>query len=343
MPGRPAARSCRRYPARVKWILRGLLALLVVLALGVAGALASAQLSLDRARAHTARTAALPQLTPSQVDGLVQIPANGMTFRARVAGLGNPGPPLILLHGFPQTSAMWEPLIGAAAAQGYRVLALDQRGYSPGARPEGADAYAVLELVADVIAVADAAGFERFHLVGHDWGCVVGWVTAIQHPERVLTWSGLSIPHPGTLLSDIARNPPTYIRVNTAPLVPETLLALGGMARLRGIYARATPAQRDEYLAVFSEPGALTAALDWYRAIGASLGSGDAASGPVSPPTLFVYGSREFWVNEDALVRQRKLVTGPYRELEVDAGHFVLEERPGEVVPAVLEQLAGAR
>jgi len=327
----------------VKWIFRGLLALLVVLALGVAGALASAYLSLDRGHAHSARTAALPRLAPGQADGLVQIPANGMIFRARVAGLGNPGPALILLHGFPQTSAMWEPLIGAAAAQGYRVLALDQRGYSPGARPEGVDAYAVLELVADVVAVADAAGFERFHLVGHDWGCVVGWVTAIRHPGRVLTWSGLSIPHPGTLLSDIARDPPTYIRINTAPLVPETLLAFNGMARLRGIYARATPAQRDEYLAVFSEPGALTAALDWYRAIGASLASGEAASGPVSTPTLFVYGSREFWVNEDALVRQRKLVTGPYRELEVDAGHFVLEERPDEVVAAVLEHLAHPR
>jgi pimeloyl-ACP methyl ester carboxylesterase len=329
------------YHARVKWVRRGLLALLLVLALGVAGVLASAQLALDRGRAHAARTAALPQLAPGQADGLVQIPANGMTFRARVAGLGGARPAVVLLHGFPQTSAMWEPLIDAAAAAGYRVLALDQRGYSPGARPEGVDAYALLELVGDVLAVADAAGFERFHLVGHDWGCVVGWVTAIQHPDRVLTWSGLSIPHPGTLLRDIARDPPLYIRINTAPLVPETLLTFNGMSRLRGIYARATPEQRDEYLAVFAEPGALTAALHWYRAIGASLGSGEAATGPVAVPTLFAYGSREFWVTEDALVRQRALVTGPYRERELDAGHFLLEERPDETVAAVLAHLAG--
>ena len=95
------------------------------------------------------------------------------------------GPGLFLLHGFPVTSAMWEPLIAPAAAAGYRVIAFDQRGYSPGARPAGVDAYRVDRTLEDVLAVADAAGFERFHLVGHDWGCVVGWRAAVSHLEQV--------------------------------------------------------------------------------------------------------------------------------------------------------------
>jgi pimeloyl-ACP methyl ester carboxylesterase len=309
--------------------------------LGVAAAVlvAGSLLSLDWDREHTARTAALPLSSRASADGLVRIQANGMTFRARVAGLSGSGPGLILLHGFPETSAMWVPLMEAAVAAGYRVVAFDQRGYSPGARPEGVESYLVPELIGDVLAVAKAAGFERFHLVGHDWGCVVGWGVAIQNPERLHSWTGLSIPHPGTLLADLRREPPAYIKVFTAPWVPEILLSFNGMARLRGGYNGMTAEQRDEYLAVFSEPGALTATLNWYRAITAGLDRGEEITGPVSVSTLFIWGTREVWVTQDALERQRKLAAGPYAELELDAGHFVLQEQTQATVAAVMEHL----
>jgi pimeloyl-ACP methyl ester carboxylesterase len=327
------------YHPPVRWVKRLslLVAFLFISALGVAAG--GSLLSLDWGREHTARTEALPLLAAGESDGLVRIEANGMVFRGRVAGLANEGPGLVLLHGFPETSAMWLPLIDEAAAAGYRVVAFDQRGYSPGARPEGIEAYETLELISDVVAVADAVGFERFHLVGHDWGCVVGWGVAIRHPERVTTWSGMSIPHPGTLLADLRKDLPAYIKVFTAPLVPEALLSFNGMANLRQSYSQSSPEQRAEYLATFSEPGALTAALDWYRAITSSLDGADAVAGPATIPTLFVWGEREGWVTDDALARQRKLVTGPYTELEVDAGHFVMQERPAEVVAAVMEHL----
>ena len=307
----------------------------VVAAVLVAGSL----LSLDWDREHTARTAALPLSSGASTDGLVRIQANGMTFRARVAGLSGSGPGLILLHGFPETSAMWVPLMDAAVAAGYRVVAFDQRGYSPGARPEGVESYLVPERIGDVLAVAEAVGFERFHLVGHDWGCVVGWGVAIQNPKRLHSWTGLSIPHPRTLLADLGREPPAYIKLFTAPWVPEILLSFNGMARLRGGYEGMTAEQRDEYLAVFSEPGALTATLNWYRAITAGLDRGEEVAGPVSVSTLFIWGTREGWVTEDALERQRKLATGPYAELELDAGHFVLQEQTESTVAAVMEHL----
>jgi len=267
---------------------RLLLILGILLCVAAAIPVVGSLLSLDWDREHTARTAALPLSSSASADGLVRIQANGMTFRARVAGLSGSGPGLILLHGFPETSAMWVPLIETAVAAGYRVVAFDQRGYSPGARPEGIESCLVPELIGDVLAVADAVGFDRFHLVGHDWGCVVGWGVAIQNPERLHSWTGLSIPHPGTLLADLRRDPPTYIKVFTAPWVPEILLSFNGMTRLRDGYEGMTAEQREEYLAVFSEPGALTATLSWYRAITAGFDRGDEISGPVSVSTLFI-------------------------------------------------------
>jgi pimeloyl-ACP methyl ester carboxylesterase len=323
----------------VHFLKRLLLVTGVVLVVVAAVAVGGSLLSLDWGREHSSRTAALPLFSASAPDGLVRIPANGMTFRARVAGLSGSGPGLILLHGFPETSAMWEALIEPAVAVGYRVVAFDQRGYSPGARPDGVENYLVPEMIGDVLAVADAVGFERFHLVGHDWGCVVGWGVAIQHPDRLYSWTGLSIPHPGTLLADLRREPPTYIKIFTAPFVPEIMLTFNGMARLREGYQGASDAQRDEYLAVFSEPGAVTAALNWYRGITAGLDSGDEVAGPVSVRTLFLWGTREAWVTRDALARQRELVTGPYAELELDAGHFLMREQLDATLAAVLEHL----
>ena len=116
---------------------------------------------------HSEATVALPRFTPSTTDGLVRIPTHGLEFRARIAGFANTaGEGVILLHGYPETSIMWEPLIAKLAGDGYRVVAFDQRGYSPGARPGSAAAYVMEELVKDVIGVVDEVGFRRFHLIG---------------------------------------------------------------------------------------------------------------------------------------------------------------------------------
>lgn len=312
---------------------------LVVLALAVL--VGGSLLSLDWGRAHGARTEALPLLAASTTQGLVRIQANGLVFRARVAGLDSDGPGLVLLHGYPATSAMWEPLIAPAAAAGYRVVAFDQRGYSPAARPEGVESYRIDRMVEDAVAVADAAGFEDFHLVGHDWGCVVGWIAAVRHPERIRSWTGLSIPHPGPMIQQLQGGLPTYIRVFNTPWLPELLFSFNDFALLR----RGLPeneAQRDEYVSMLREPGALTATLNWYRAIPSSLAGFTGESFEVQPPTLFVWGSREGWVNPDRLERQRALVRGPYHELEVDAGHWVMEEQTRTVVERTLDHLAAA-
>ncbi|MGD2047619.1 MAG: alpha/beta fold hydrolase [Gemmatimonadota bacterium] len=313
----------------------------VLIALLVALPVLSALISLDWSRAHTKATEALPLFTESPGDGLVRIPAGGLEFRARVAGLRSDGPNVVLLHGFPATSAMWVPVIDALAAQGYRVVAYDQRGYSPGARPEGVAAYTVDHTSDDVVAVADAVGFDRFHLIGHDWGCVAGWVTAVRHPERIVSFGGISIPHVGAMIDELSGELPTYIRIFNLPGVSELTLSAAGFRQLGRALPDVEPLHA-EAVAALSEPGALTGALNWYRAIPRSFGSLEVDSYAVDLPVLFVWGEREPWVTPERLDAQRALMRGPYEEVELDAGHWVVEDQPDAVVGHLLAHLARA-
>ena len=128
----------------------------------------------------------------------------GLTFDVRDEGPRD-GEPVVMLHGFPQTSVIWTPLGGRLRAAGYRTLAPDQRGYSPGARPRGVRLYALAELVADALAVLDAATGDRAHLVAHDWGAGVAWALAARHPDRVASLTSLSSPPPQALLRGLLR------------------------------------------------------------------------------------------------------------------------------------------
>ena len=310
---------------------------LVAVAIGVV--LGSSLSSLDWERRHTKETAALPRIQPES-EGLVRIPARGFEFRARVAGFGRDGEGLVLLHGFPETSLMYEPLIAAASAEGYRVVAVDQRGYSPGARPDGVSAYFYPELVADVLGIADAVGFERFHLVGHDWGSIVGWGVAAQNPDRVLSYTSMSLPHPSTRIEGMQNDMPSYIQIFNVPGLEETMFSFNGMASMRDPELPA--ALQREYLAVFSEPGALTATLNWYRGILQSIDVvGTAFESRVEPPVLFIWGKREFFVNDAVRERQRPLVRS-LRELELEGGHSIILDQPSAVVEATLAHIKSA-
>jgi pimeloyl-ACP methyl ester carboxylesterase len=311
---------------------------LVVLLLCVAAG--GSLLSLDWSREHRAQTEALPVFSGFDGPVLVRIPANGRTFRARLAG--DHGDGVIMLHGFPATSAMYEPLLSRAAADGYRAVAFDQRGYSPGARPDDIESYVLSELVTDVLAVADAVGFERFHLVGHDWGSAVGWVVAGRAPERVLSWTGQSIAHPAAFTEALASDPDqqrrsAYFEFFSRPWVPETVFSFNGMAALREAYEPMSDAQRTEYLRVFAEPGAMTAALNWYRALPLSRAQAQGQTPPkIVRPTLFIWGNADESVGRAGVKAQTKYIDAPYQELELDAGHWVLEEQTAPVTEAIL-------
>ena len=334
---RPLIRSIDHVAGRHS-VLKKILVVTVVVLLGALAVLwLGAATSLDWDRQHTKATAALPELSPSS-SGLVRIKADALTFRARVAGIGGKRGNLILLHGFPESSAMWIPIIDAAAAAGYQVVAFDQRGYSPGARPDDVAEYSVDKLGADVLSVADRMGFDEFHLVGHDWGSGVGWGLVLAQPERILTWTSLSIPHIASFGAAIANDPDqqqrsSYMLLFRTPWLPEQLMAFNRLNLMRSVlYAEHSDQQRAEYLALFSEPGATTAALNWYRAAN----PGDLASLAVTRPVLFIWGNQDPAVGRASVEGQRAYLPDDYREVELDAGHWLMETHAELVVATVL-------
>ncbi len=331
----------------LKKLLLAVLALAVILGAGLwIGSVAS----LDHDRRHAAATAQLPAFdtaaAASEAPTLSRIAARDMIFRARAAGFGGTSGNVLLLHGFPETSVMYEPLLPVLANAGYQVLAYDQRGYSPGARPADVAAYATSELVADVFAVADAVGFDTFHLVGHDWGAAVGWELVMADAERVQSWTSLSIPHLVAYGEAMQTDPDqqdrsAYIGFFQLPWLPETLLTFNGLNMLRtGVYADHPPSVLAEYLDVFAEPGALRAALNWYRAGGLDQPRGADAPDPILKlPVLFVWGTEDPVVGDKALALQRNYFEGPFREVPLETGHWLLQTEPQAVTAAVLQHL----
>lgn len=294
---------------------------------------------------HSAATKTLPLFDPSR-KGLVRIRASGMEFRARVAGFDNPdGEGVILLHGFPETSIMWDSMLDRLAKAGYRVVAFDQRGYSPGARPFLVRSYGTGRLASDVMAVAGAVGFDRFHVIGHDFGGAIAWIVADRYPQEVLSLTALSMPHPGAL-SEALEDPDaqwlhsSYVLMHWVPLLPELVFGFDRAAYLRHLkWETHPPEQVKEYTAVFSEYGALRGALNWYRAF--RFAPRDPLR-KISQPTLFMWGNEDPAFSRLAAETTANHVEGPFRFHRLSAGHSLLLELPDQVGDEVLSHLKTA-
>lgn len=277
----------------------------------------------------------------------VGIPVGVETFQVRMAGPED-GPLVLLLHGFPQVSAMWRRQLEALADAGFRAVAPDQRGYSPAARPDDDDRYVLDRLVADVLALADDIGGHTFHLVGHDWGGMVAWRLAQRHPQRVRTLTVLSTPHPAALRRALAgedgsdqRRRSAYIALLRAPGAAEALTAAGGAGLRRLFSSTGLPAGEEEpHLAALADTVALSAALAWYRANGAEML--DSAE-PVTVPTLYVWGSDDPALGPEAARFTADHVDGPYRFEVLDGvGHWIAETAPERLIKLLLEHLGAA-
>ncbi|WP_258726581.1 alpha/beta fold hydrolase [Cellulomonas sp. NS3] len=263
---------------------------------------------------------------------------DGLTFDVRDTGPAG-APTVVCLHGFPQDARAFEGVVPGLVAAGFRVLVPDQRGYSPGARPAGRSAYVLRELVADVAALLDAAGVDRAHLVGHDWGGAVGWAFASRRAERTASLTVLSTAHPAAMVRALTRSSQglrsAYVAGFQLPWLPERLLlARGGSVLRRALVRSGLPDDLATHdLRRMQEPGALTAALAWYRAI--PLGRGSAA-GEVHVPTVLVTGTQDPSFAPASVEGTRRLVRGPYEHRPLAAGHWLPETRPDDVVAAVL-------
>ncbi len=274
------------------------------------------------------------------------VEANGWTFDVLAAGPSE-GRLVVLLHGFPETSWSFAAQAVGLGSSGYRVVAPDQRGYSPGARPAEVEAYAEHELAADVVAIADAFDVETFDLVGHDWGGHVAWAVAASYPDRLRSLTAVSTPHPRALADALRGGDPdqaersSYLSLFAQPNVPEALL-LGDDGSGAGLVQLYESSGLDgvaaaRYLAALTAPGALTAALNWYRAndLEAVLSVGN-----VSVPTMYVWSTDDIALGRSAAEATARWVDGPYRFVELDGvSHWIPELAAGELNRLLLEHL----
>lgn len=280
---------------------------------------------------------------PSEIVN-TQIQAGGMVFDARAAGPEG-GELVLLLHGFPETSYEWRAQLSALGAAGYHAVAPDQRGYSPGARPPELADYKLALLVQDALDIADALGATSFHVVGHDWGSAVAWGLAAEAPERVLTLSAISVPHPDAFDQALADKDScqwaasAYFDLFSVPAAAGLLLA-NDAAQLRGIYAGVEDEAIDEYVRVLGTEEALGAALNWYRANVADRRFTSDPIGSVGVPTLFIWSDADDAVCRDSAELSADFVTGPYRfEVIEGVNHWVPELASEAVNQLLLEQL----
>lgn len=275
----------------------------------------------------------------------VEIAARGLRFDVRTAG--EAGERVLLLHGFPETSAMWAPIMDALVGKGYRCAAPDQRGYSPGARPDGVEAYALDLLVGDVFGIADALGWDRFHLVAHDWGAAVAWLAAIADPLRIASLSVLSIPHyhafAAATWSDPEEEP--YRHFLELVLAPdgaaERVLSRNGFAGLCGTWTHHSAEETAATIAVLEQPGALSAMLAWYRASDGHRRILSRPPEPVAVPTLLLWGRDDPYVRPMAVALGEGVKTAGYRRIDFDSAHWLVQEKPTEVADAIVGQLKG--
>jgi pimeloyl-ACP methyl ester carboxylesterase len=250
------------------------------------------------------------------------------------------GPPVILLHGFPEFWYGWRHQIGPLAAAGLRLIVPDQRGYNLSGKPDGPAAYALDPLADDIIGLADTLGHQRFAIVGHDWGAVVAWHLAGRNPERITRAAILNGPHLPTFRRYLREHPSQarrswYVGFFRLALLPELMMQFGNFALLCRTLRRTSRAGTfgaedwPIYRAAWRQPGALTAMLNWYRAI--SLPAGSSVPQRIRVPVRIIWGERDAFLDRGladsclAICDRGEIFRFP------DVTHWVQHEEPDAV------------
>ena len=267
----------------------------------------------------------------------IQIKARGFTFDAWSDG-PEEGPLLLLLHGLPRTSWEWHHQLPKLAEAGFRAVAPDLRGYCPGARPEGAEAYVVDEFVKDILAIADQLRWadRPFHLMGTSIGSVVAWHLAGEYPQRVATLACINIPHPGAFVEVMAteaadKQLQKMSYISNSRKEGNELKTFEFTLKLMELPAEET----DPYREALSSEEALRAVYHWYRALKIQ------PLKPVVMPTLFIWPPKAGNVSREAAEANAHYVEGPYRfEILEVARNFALQKEPEMITRLLLEHLA---
>jgi epoxide hydrolase 4 len=274
------------------------------------------------------------------------VKTNGIRLHTVMAGPKS-GPPVVLLHGFPEDWRCWIRQIPALIAAGCRVIVPDQRGYNLSDKPKGIAAYSVDQLVKDIIGLIQELDYEKVNLVGHDWGAFVAWMLAIKNPEMLHRLGIINVPHPSVMKRFLSRDfeqmrRSLYALFFQLPWLPETILRTGNWRVAASALRRSgkpnafTDEDIEKYEEAWSQPGAMTAMLNWYRA--AVRYPHQITNGmKITVPALILWG-----VNDIALSRRMARPSLDYCDdgnliFFPDATHWVQREEADEVNRRLLE------
>lgn len=277
---------------------------------------------------------------------------NGLRFHYVEAGAGSL---VLLLHGFPEFWYSWRRQIPALAQAGSHVLAPDLRGYNESEKPTLVRDYRGNTLVSDIVALMDHAGAAKAVVVGHDWGGVIAWALAQRHPERVDRLVILNAPHPAALRRELLRSPAqwyrsSYILFFQLPWLAEWRLRAGNFAFLRKVLRR-EPVQAgafndedvERYRSALAQPGALTAALNYYRAALRYPDLSKDSDRPIIMPTLVLWGMRDRYLGPGLAEDLSRWVPDLHLQRFEDASHWIQNDAPDRVNAAMLEFLQSGK
>lgn len=288
-----------------------------------------------------------------------EIPAGWQHREASVNGIrlhyveAGSGPLVVLLHGFPEFWYSWRHQIPALAEAGFRVLAPDLRGYNLSDKPPGVSAYRVEVLLEDVAGLIHRAGEEKASLAGHDWGGVLAWFFAMRHPEMVDRLLILNAPHPAAYRRELRSwtqlRKSWYVFLFQVPGLAELLIGagdydlVGRMLRRQPVHREAfSPEDVRHYKHALARPGALAAALNYYRAMGNPMHRSERETVPIAAPTLLLWGERDAFLSIrlteglNAWVPNLRVVRFP------DVSHWIQNDAPERVNRSMIDFLRGA-
>lgn len=281
------------------------------------------------------------------------IRTNNINLHVVTDGLEN-GTPVILLHGFPEFNYGWRKQVPALVEAGYRVIVPDQRGYNLSDKPKGISSYDVNILAQDVIGLLDHFGIDRAFLVGHDWGAVVAWTVALNHPDRLKKLAILNVPHPDVMTDFILHNSKQrkkswYVFFFQIPLFVEWVLGRNNfhdMARMlvgSGRKSTFTPEDLIEYKKAWSQPGSMTGMLNWYRSVfchGLRYTFGrKSPARRVIVPTLMLWGKKDVALSEEMVQPSIDLCDDGKAVLFEKSTHWVQHDEADAVNKNLIEFL----
>ncbi|HEY8212728.1 MAG TPA: alpha/beta fold hydrolase [Methylocystis sp.] len=279
----------------------------------------------------------------------IVVPANGIEFEIFEAGAGDRL--ALLLHGFPQHAVMWRHLVAPLAAAGFRVWAVNQRGYGATTRPSETDAYSLEKLTTDVAALIDAARPASVSLIGHDWGGLIAWTVAIRNMRPIDALVVLNIPHPLCFRRALEQEwrqklKSAYAAFFQLPWLPDRLLSAAHGALTERLMQRVAGRARvfskeamDIYRANVAAPGAATAMLNWYRAAGREILEAEDLERPIDAPTLVVWGLNDVALGESCLSGTERYVRSLRIERLPCVSHWTPEDAPEKVNALILSFL----